>query len=329
MDGHEDGGEDSGSLLKTPRVSVVVATWNRSEVLKHAIRSVLASTFTDWEMIVVGDACTDDTEERVASFGDPRIRFVNLPRNSGGQSAPNNHGITLARGDYVAFLNHDDFYLPDHLTACVAELDRGEADLVWVAAAVAHASPRTAHPLTFALEGVPPAGGYSPFAFYSASTWMFKRELAGSVGRWKEASSLYVTPSQDWLFRAWRSGARLRFLSRVGVVVIWSGVRPGSYAIRESPDHELLARWMREDAGFPSRMLENAAIDAAQTAISTRHHAPGGAIARLLARPVYNLLIVLGIHPSSLGMFIRHGRKGGFIRHHRRFTGIEQPTRQR
>jgi glycosyltransferase involved in cell wall biosynthesis len=328
MDGNEDSGEDSGSFLKTtPRVSVVIATWNRSEVLKHAIRSVLASTFTEWEMIVVGDACTDDTEECVASFGDARIRFVNLPQNSGGQSRPNNHGITLARGNYVAFLNHDDLYLTHHLTACVAELDRGEADLVWVAAAVAHASPRAAHPLTFTLEGVPPAGGYSPFAFYSASTWMFRRELADSVGPWQDASSLYVTPSQAWLFRAWRSGARLRFLPRVGVVVIWSGVRPDSYAIRESRDHELLARWMREDADFPARMLEDAAIDAARTAIGTRHHAPGGAIARLLARPIYNLLIVLGIHPSSLGMFIRHGRKGGFIRHHRRFTGIEQSTR--
>jgi glycosyltransferase involved in cell wall biosynthesis len=328
MDGNEDSGEDSGSFLKTtPRVSVVIATWNRSEVLKHAIRSVLASTFTDWEMIVVGDACTDDTEECVASFGDPRIRFVNLPQNSGEQSRPNNHGITLARGDYVAFLNHDDLYLTDHLAVCVAELDRGEADLVWAAAAVAHASPRAAHSLTFALEGVPPAEGYSPFAFYSASTWMFRRELADSVGPWKDSSSLYVTPSQEWLFRAWRSGARLRFLSRVGVVVIWSGVRPDSYAIRESRDHELLARWMREDAGFLARMLEDAAIDAAQTAIGTRHHAPGGAIARLLARPIYNLLILLGIHPSSLGMFIRHGRKGGFIRHQRRFTGIEQATR--
>jgi glycosyltransferase involved in cell wall biosynthesis len=301
---------------------VVIATYNRSEVLKHAIRSVLASTFTEWEVIVVGDACTDDTEACVGSFGDTRIRFVNLPHNSGEQSVPNNHGITLARGDYVAFLNHDDLYLPEHLTECVAELDRGEADLVWVAAAIAQPAPPGAGPLTFALEGVPPVGAYSPFAFYSASTWMFRRELVDSVGPWPKASSLVVTPSQEWLFRAWRSGARLRFLSRVGVIVVWSGVRAGSYAIRESRDHELLAQWMKEDAHFRARMLEDAAIHAAQAAIRTRHHAPGGAIARLLARPVYKLLMALGIHPSSLGMFIRHGGRGGFIRRHRRFTGI-------
>ena len=306
-----------------PRVSVVIATYNRSAVLAHAIRSVLASTFTEWEMIVVGDACTDDTQECVSSFGDPRIRFVNLPRNSGGQSTPNNEGIALARAGYVAFLNHDDVYLPGHLAECVVELDRGEADLVWTAAAVAQAAPGAAQPLTFALEGVPPPGGYTPFAFYSASTWMFRRELAATVGPWQSASSSYVTPSQSWLFRAWRSGARLRFVPRVGVIVLWSGVRRGSYAMRESPDHEVLARWMNDDPHFRERVLEDAAVRAAQNAITTRHHAPAGALARLLARPVYAFLTTLGIHPSSLGMFIRHGRKGGFIRHHRRFTGID------
>src|SRR5437879_999756 len=108
-------------MSESPTVTIVTATYNRSEVLKHAIRSVLGSTLSDWELLVVGDGCTDDTELCVTSFGDPRIRFVNLPKNTGGQSAPNNLGMELARGRYIAFLNHDDLILNHHLETCVRE----------------------------------------------------------------------------------------------------------------------------------------------------------------------------------------------------------------
>ena len=64
--------------LRRPNISIVMATHDRSRWLACAIRSVLRQTFRDWELIVVGDACTDDTEEVVAGFGDSRIRFLNL-----------------------------------------------------------------------------------------------------------------------------------------------------------------------------------------------------------------------------------------------------------
>ena len=66
-------------------VSVVMATYNRPRALRLAVASVRAQTFTDWELIVVGDACTDETAEVVAGFGDARIRFVNLPVRCGEQ----------------------------------------------------------------------------------------------------------------------------------------------------------------------------------------------------------------------------------------------------
>jgi glycosyltransferase involved in cell wall biosynthesis len=80
----------------------------------------------------VGDCCTDDTEQVVESVGDPRVTFVNLPVNSGEQAAPNNRGVAMARGRYVAFLNQDDLYFPDHLSRAVEELERSGADIVWV-----------------------------------------------------------------------------------------------------------------------------------------------------------------------------------------------------
>src|SRR5690242_87460 len=107
------------SSSATPLVSVIIATYNRSQPLGHAVQSVLDSTFTDWELIVIGDSCTDDTAQCMAAYTDARIRFVNLPDRCGDQSGPNNHGVAISRGRYLAFLNHDDYYLPDHLATCV------------------------------------------------------------------------------------------------------------------------------------------------------------------------------------------------------------------
>ena len=71
--------------MPVPRVSIITSTFNRSNVLRLAIASVRRSTFEDWELLVVGDHCTDDTEAVVSAFGDSRIRFFNLPQNHGEQ----------------------------------------------------------------------------------------------------------------------------------------------------------------------------------------------------------------------------------------------------
>lgn len=110
---------------------MIVATYNRSRVLSQAIASVRRQTMTDWELIVVGDHCTDDSADIVASFHDPRITFVNLPVNAGEQSGPNNEGLRRARGRFIAYLNHDDMFFPDHLERAVAWLEREAADFVW------------------------------------------------------------------------------------------------------------------------------------------------------------------------------------------------------
>jgi glycosyltransferase involved in cell wall biosynthesis len=311
----------------SPTISVVTATYNRSRVLMHAVHSVLASTFTDWELIVVGDACTDDTEARVASFGDARIRFVNLSRNVGDQSGPNNHGLSLARGRYVAFLNHDDLYLPDHLATCAAALDAGDADLVWGPTSVARgtAPPEAPGPWRwhFHLEGVPAGGRYTPFAFYSASSWVLRRPLVTTVGPWPSPETVYVTPSQEWLFRAWRAGARMKFLRHVSVVVLWSGERRGSYADRGCPEHDALVQSLSADPRFHERMLEDTAINAAADLSYNVFHAPRKALARALAQPAYALLTAAGVHPSSLNMALKFRGPGGYIRHHRRFVGLD------
>ncbi len=309
-----------------PAVSVIIATYNGTHTLRHAVESVRSSSLTDWELIVVGDGCTDDSAECVSAFNDPRIRFVNLPSRSGDQAGPNNHGVALSRGKYVAFLNHDDIYLPGHLAGCVAELERSGADLVWVPCAVARpkAVADGGRPFSFALIGVPQStSSYSPFATCLASSWMFRRGLADRVGPWQGPDQLHVTPSMDWLFRAWRSGATLRFLPAVTVIVVLAGPRPGSYARPSSPEHELIAQSLRDDPTYPVQVLQEAAVNEAMDRFRNDRYPSLRLLRRLLLRPFYWLLVQAGIHPLALPNALVFGGRGGLVRKHRKITGAE------
>ena len=103
----------------SPAFSVVIPTYNRAQVVQRAIRSVLAQDFHDFEVIVVDDASSDDTAAVVTGMGDPRIRLLRQATN-GGVSRARNDGVAAARGEFVAFLDSDDAWLPQML----GKLDR-------------------------------------------------------------------------------------------------------------------------------------------------------------------------------------------------------------
>jgi hypothetical protein len=121
---------------KPPLVSVRIATYNRGRlVADRAIASALAQTHENLEVVVVGDHCDDATAEAVLSVKDPRVRFVNLPERGRYPSspalrwmvagaAPMNHALEIARGEWIAPLDDDDEFTPDHvevlLDACRA-----------------------------------------------------------------------------------------------------------------------------------------------------------------------------------------------------------------
>ena len=99
---------------KNPTVSVIIPTYNRAHLIKRAIQSVLNQTYQDFEVIIVDDASTDNTEEVVKSFNDPRIRYIRHEKNKGAAAARNT-GIKTARGKYIAFQDSDDEWLPEKL----------------------------------------------------------------------------------------------------------------------------------------------------------------------------------------------------------------------
>jgi glycosyltransferase involved in cell wall biosynthesis len=97
-----------------PKVSVIVPTCNRAALIGSAIGSVLEQTYQNFEIVVVDDASTDNTRDTIASFEDPRLKYIRHVINKG-DAASRNTGISYSDGDYVAFLDDDDEWLPDKL----------------------------------------------------------------------------------------------------------------------------------------------------------------------------------------------------------------------
>lgn len=97
-----------------PEVSVIIPTYNRAHLIGRAIQSVLNQTYREFEIIVVDDGSTDNTEEVVKSFNDERLRYTRHEQNKGAAAARNT-GIKIAGGDYIAFQDSDDEWLPGKL----------------------------------------------------------------------------------------------------------------------------------------------------------------------------------------------------------------------
>ncbi|MBA3957578.1 MAG: glycosyltransferase family 2 protein [Parachlamydiaceae bacterium] len=110
-----------------PRFSVLLPTHNRADVLGVAIKSVLAQTEPDFELLIVADGCTDNTRDVIAQFKDPRIRLFDLPKAAHFGYANRNIALRASHGRLIAFAAHDDILLPDHLELMGNLLDSSKA----------------------------------------------------------------------------------------------------------------------------------------------------------------------------------------------------------
>lgn len=298
-----------------PRVSIITATYHRPEVLAYAIRAVLTQTHTDWELLVMGDHCTDHTEATVRRFEDPRVQFINLPENCGEQSGPNNEGLRRARGQYIAFVNHDDLWFPDHLARALETLEATGADLVFAPGLAVQPGGG------LRIVGLAASEHYEPNVFVGASSWVFRRELLESVGEWRNFRQCYLVPSQDWLFRAWRRGADIRMLPEINWLAIMSGLRKGSYTTASGAQEH--AHWFDRMRNEPALREEAAALllPAAQAQLDAH---PLRHPIRALRRAANRLLFRVGLNSMMLRALLRHGTPGGYIRHMRAVRGLPE-----
>lgn len=126
-----------------PLISVTIATYNRGDLLvQRTLPSVLNQTYGNFEIVIVGDGCTDDTGEQIERLGDPRIRFINSPRRGKYPEdpvkrwmvagvPPINLALDEARGLWFAHLDDDDVFEPHHLETLLRFAQKGQFEFVY------------------------------------------------------------------------------------------------------------------------------------------------------------------------------------------------------
>jgi glycosyltransferase involved in cell wall biosynthesis len=107
-------------------ISVILTTYKRPDKLKRAIESVLNQSYKDFELIIVDDNSKDGTEEMVSRFPDKRIVYIKRTKNFGCDTKPKNEGIMASNGDYMAFLDDDNEYRPDHLLLLLKAIEEDD-----------------------------------------------------------------------------------------------------------------------------------------------------------------------------------------------------------
>jgi len=103
------------------RVSVVIPLYNKARYINRCLRSICAQTFSDFELIVVDDGSSDGGGQIARAFGDARIRVIQ--QQNAGPGAARNRGLAEAQGEYIAFLDADDEWMPGYLARAVTALD--------------------------------------------------------------------------------------------------------------------------------------------------------------------------------------------------------------
>ncbi|MEV8535717.1 glycosyltransferase [Streptomyces sp. NPDC051211] len=169
-----------------PRITVICPTYNRSKAILSTLESVRAQRMRDWELLVVSDASDDDTDAVVAGAAaqDSRIRLLRT-RRFGSQSGPTNIALDEARGEFIAYLDHDDLWEPGHLAGMWEAFEGGAR---WVATRArkmteAGTVTSTAHPLSLVWH--PEIQLMSPL--FENSCAGHAAGLAQRVGGWRES----------------------------------------------------------------------------------------------------------------------------------------------
>ena len=208
--------EIHGRGPENPAVSVLMCTYNRPELIRESITSVLNQQFRNWELLVINDGGSREVEATLAQFSDPRIRY--LYAEHGGFSSALNVGQHSARGRYLAYLDDDDVYYPDHLARLVGYLEEhAECKLVYADAYRTRQEKGPDGQWHVVERTLAYSQDFDPAAFYHqtyipTNCAVHRRECVTEVGGFNEAIQLAV----DWEYYL-RLSRRYRFhhLARV------------------------------------------------------------------------------------------------------------------
>ena len=292
------------SALETPTVTVIIATYNKKSTLRYAIESVLWQTFADFECWVVGDGCTDGSEEIVAGFNDLRLNWTNLAANSGYQSAPANEGLRRSRGKYIAYLNHDDIWLPNHLQDLVNALEETNSDFVYsIIERFSTGLERHVDVPDFPNATRPP----------EASVTLHRRSVIDKIGYWKMPEETWLNPRVEYFRTAQFMGFKFTLVPYLTVLKFGRG--KGAYS-EVGPQAEYMARF-RSDPQFVQKelgILLAEAIHKLEGPVSLRQ------LRTQIMQSIRRIMIMSKIDPGRLTFWRRRGQR---IKKWREFHGLE------
>ncbi|MFA6149736.1 MAG: glycosyltransferase family A protein [Chitinophagaceae bacterium] len=116
-------------MKSTTFFSVVIPTYNRAKFISKTINSLLSQSYSNFELLIVDDGSTDNTEEVVKEIKDERIQYYKI--QNGERGAARNYGASVAKGDYINFFDSDDIALPNHLEVAANLLKEEHNDVAW------------------------------------------------------------------------------------------------------------------------------------------------------------------------------------------------------
>lgn len=162
-----------------PFFSIIIPTYNRAHVIMRPIDSVLRQTFEDWELIIVDDGSTDDTKSIIESYHDNRICYVWQENQE--RSAARNHGIALAKGEWICFQDSDDEYMLDHLQVLFDAINLNKSYSVFRTGMHIYSNGQLMKIQKFDITNP-----YELFPFDAFTTFAFKKEILKNIWFKKE-----------------------------------------------------------------------------------------------------------------------------------------------
>lgn len=241
-----------------PLISVYIPTYNRAQIItERAIPSVLAQTYSRFELVIIGDCCTDNTEALVKKINDPRIRYYALNTRANrypdevelhwlaGPVVAANTALSLLEGSWIARLDDDDYWTTDHLEALISFAIKGNYEFVSAQCEFLRNGVNEIHTGTGALDPyytgkpAPPMNTYNP-KIGATQTWLYRSYLKCmkyNIHCWRK--SWNRVNDLDLAVRIFNAGVRIGFLEQVVASV---KPRPGENTVgidayKENEEH--------------------------------------------------------------------------------------------
>jgi glycosyltransferase involved in cell wall biosynthesis len=212
---------------ETPLVSVVIPTYNRGQLLaERTLPSVIAQTYQHFEVLVVGDQCTDNTGELIARIGDDRIRFVNLPERGNypqdmlhlwqvAGAHPLNYAFQNVQGRWIAQLDDDEVFTPDHIEVLLHHAKAHNCEIV---SGLEH---REKKPDQWYLRGYPQEPDYLNFRskyIHARSATLARSYLFSVFNMDMNCWRHNVAVDRDWSWRLYQAGVRTGFVDKTVLI---------------------------------------------------------------------------------------------------------------